>query len=300
MSSDKNKTINYEDIKGNEEISGSILKSLNENTINKVVNADIFSTDLFRIEGKFDLIFLDPPYNLNKTFKTLKFKQLKNSEYAIYMSNILQICKDLLKEDGCIYICSDWKTSKVMYSVIPDYFHIMNRITWDRKKGVRALKNWKNNHEDIFYCVKDPKNYYFNPEFVLTRKKVISPYRNEDNSARDWEEDADGNKYRFTHPSNLWTDLNIPFWSMDENTEHPTQKPEKMLAKILLSSCPMGGTVLDPMCGSGTTLAVAKKLGYNYVGVESNYEYACISQYRTMLAEHDRRIQGYESGYFLE
>lgn len=84
-------------------------------------------------------------------------------------------------------------------------------------------------------------------EDVKLKRRVIAPYRREDGSPKDWDKQEQGN-YRLTHPSNLWTDLTVPFWSMPENTDHPTQKPEKLLAKIILASSNPGELVLDPFC----------------------------------------------------
>jgi site-specific DNA-methyltransferase (adenine-specific) len=113
------------------------------------------------------------------------------------------------------------------------YFTLRNRITWEREKGRGARANWKNAAEDIwFFTVSD--EYVFNLENVKIKRKVLAPYV-ENGAPKDWEKSENGN-FRLTHPSNLWTDLTVPFWSMPENTEHPTQKPEKLLAKIILAS----------------------------------------------------------------
>lgn len=103
-----------------------------------------------------------------------------------------------------------------------------------------------------------------------------------------------------THPSNIWTDLTVPFWSMPENTDHPTQKPEKLLAKIILASSNPGDVVFDPFLGSGTTSVVARKLGRSFVGVEIDETYCCLAEKRLLMAASDRSIQGYRDGVFWE
>jgi len=103
-----------------------------------------------------------------------------------------------------------------------------------------------------------------------------------------------------THPSNFWADITVPFWSMPENTEHPTQKPEKLLAKIILASTSKNNVVLDPFLGSGTTSVVAKKLGRKFVGIEQDETYCCLAEKRLALAENDHTIQGYADGVFWE
>ena len=95
-----------------------------------------------------------------------------------------------------------------------------------------------------------------------------------------WTEDEDGNKFRMTHPSNIWTDMVVPFWSMAENTEHPTQKPEKLIERLILASSKEGDVILDPFVGSGTTSVVAKKLNRRYCGIEINEEYCLMTEKR--------------------
>jgi site-specific DNA-methyltransferase (adenine-specific) len=87
---------------------------------------------------------------------------------------------------------------------------------------------------------------------------------------------------------------------MPENTDHPTQKPEKLLAKIILASSNPGDLVFDPFLGSGTTAVVAKKLERHYIGVEIDELYACLAEKRLELAERDNSIQGYADGLFWE
>ena len=116
---------------------------------------------------------------------------------------------------------------------------------------------------------------------------------------KDWQSGENGN-FRLTHPSNLWTDLTVPFWSMRENTTHPTQKPEKLLAKAILASSKEGDIVFDPFSGSGTTAVVAKKLGRKYLGIEIDNYFACVTEKRLEMAEEENRIQGYSDSVFQE
>jgi len=143
------------------------------------------------------------------------------------------------------------------------------------------------------------EQYTFNIETVKLKRRVIAPYRTEDGTPKDWEEEVEGN-FRLTHPSNIWTDVTIPFWSMPENTDHPTQKPEKLIAKLVLASSNPGEMVLDPFLGSGTSAVVAKKLGRRFLGVEINKEYCCWALKRLKLSATDPSIQGYADGVFWE
>jgi site-specific DNA-methyltransferase (adenine-specific) len=177
------------------------------------------------------------------------------------------------------------------------YFTVRNRITWEREKGRGARANWKNASEDIwFFTVSE--EFTFNLDAVKMRRKVLAPYT-ENGTPKDWDKTADGN-FRITHPSNLWTDLSVPFWSMPENTDHPTQKPEKLLAKIILASTNEGDIILDPFAGSGTTAVTAKKLGRSFTAIESDERYCLLAEKRLMMAETDKTIQGYTDGTFWE
>jgi site-specific DNA-methyltransferase (adenine-specific) len=141
--------------------------------------------------------------------------------------------------------------------------------------------------------------YTFNVDAVKVRRRVLAPYRHNDGRPKDWYETLGGN-FRDTHPSNLWTDITIPFWSMPENTDHPTQKSEKLIAKLVLASSHPGDMVFDPFLGSGTSSVVAKKLGRRYCGIELDQTYALLAEKRLTLADRDRTIQGYRDRVFWE
>ena len=189
-------------------------------------------------------------------------------------------------------------SSAAIHRLGEKYFIPQNRITWEREKGRGAKSNWKNCSEDIwFFTVSE--NYYFNVDAVMVKRQVIAPYTDRNGDPKDWTETENG-RFRITHPSNLWTDLTVPYWSMPENTDHPTQKPEKLLAKIILASSKPGDLVFDPFNGSGTTTVVAKKLERHYLGVEIDETYCCLSHKRLDLASTERAIQGYVDGVFWE
>ena len=143
------------------------------------------------------------------------------------------------------------------------------------------------------------KNQYtFNVDSVMSRRKVIAPYK-VDGKPKDWEETEDGN-YRNTYPSNFWDDISVPYWSMSENTAHPTQKPEKLIAKLILASSNANDFIFDPFLGSGTTSVVAKKLGRNYSGIEQHKTYCAWAEKRIENAESNKEIQGYTGNVFWE
>lgn len=265
---------------------------------NKIIIQDLFDTIDFLPEKFVDLLFIDPPYNLTKIFSSVKFKEMKDDEYEKYIDSWLGKLTKILKPSASIYFCCDWKTSIPAYNVLKKYFNVRNRITWEREKGRGAKDNWKNSYEDIWYCTVSDK-FTFNTESVKLKRLVRAPYKTDDGNPKDWKNE-NGKNFRVTHPSNLWNDITIPFWSMPENTDHPTQKPEKLLAKIILASTNENDFVFDPFLGSGTTAVTAKKLNRKFSGVEIDETFAALASKRLEFAEKDKSIQGYHDGVFWE
>jgi len=266
--------------------------------INRIINGDILDVLDFVPDGSIDLIIIDPPYNLSKTFNSSKFSAMSDGNYENYLRSwFYRICSKL-KPHGSLYMCGDWKCSSSQQRIIEEKLTILNRITWQREKGRGAKSNWKNAMEDIWFAVKDDKNYYFDVDAVKMKRQVIAPYK-ENGKPKDWEDTQDG-KFRITFPSNFWDDISIPFWSMPENTDHPTQKPEKLIAKLILASSKPGDIIFDPFVGSGTTCVVAKKLGRQFIGVEIDEEYCMWGIKRLNQADKDNEIQGYNGGFFWE
>lgn len=265
---------------------------------NTVINQDIFICSDFLPDKFIDLLIIDPPYNLNKKFEGNKFSKRTSECYGNWIESWLQKLLRCLKPSASIYVCCDWQSSNAIQMVLQKYFKIRNRITWEREKGRGASANWKGCSEDIWFCTMS-EDYFFNVDAVKLKRKVIAPYRNQSGMPKDWEETDSGN-YRLTHPSNLWTDISIPFWSMPENTDHPTQKPEKLIAKLILASSRPDDFVFDPFLGSGTTCVTAKKLGRKFAGVELEQNYCQMAIKRLISAEKDNTIQGYHDKYFWE
>lgn len=302
MRAERNKTITLSD-EERENLKADIvtLDHINEGFgfDNTTIQADLNDVLPLMPDDFADLVIIDPPYNLTKEYNGTRFTAMSNDNYEDYLCSWFGLVCRKLKPTGSLYICGDWKSTAVLQRVIEQSgLTILNRITWQREKGRGAKMNWKNGMEDIWFAVKDPKNYYFNVEAVKMKRKVIAPYR-VNGVAKDWMETADGN-FRITYPSNFWDDISIPFWSMPENTDHPTQKPEKLMAKLILASSKRGDVVFDPFLGSGTTSVVAKKLGRIYCGVEINEEYCLLAAKRLRMVRKDKTIQGYRDGIFWE
>jgi len=266
--------------------------------INRILNQDIFEVVDLLPQNFVDLLFIDPPYNISKKFNLVSFKEMDIKKYEEWLDSWLKKIIKILKSTASVYICGDWNSSAAILNIAGRYLKVRNRITWEREKGRGSKKNWKNCSEDIwFFTVSD--DYTFNPEAVKIRRKVIAPYKDEKGNPKDWVKSKVKN-YRDTYSSNTWTDISVPFWSMPENTDHPTQKPEKLLAKIILASSNRDDVIFDPFLGSGTAAVTATKLKRNFVGVEMDKYYCCLAQKRLLKAGKDKRIQGYEDGVFWE
>lgn len=265
---------------------------------NRIINQHYFEALPFLPSEFVDLLILDPPYNLTKTYGGRVFRSKEANEYTSWFDRIVSSLLPLLRSTASVYVCSDWQTSNLVFPVLHRHFHVRNRITWEREKGRGAKNNWKNNTEDIWFCTVG-KSYFFHANAVKLKRHVIAPYRSDDGQPKGWQHTPNGN-YRLTHASNLWSDTTIPFWSMRENTDHPTQKPEKVIAKLILASSRQGDFVFDPLLGSGTSAVVAQKLGRRFCGIELNREYCCWALKRLKHAEVDNAIQGYAGGVFWE
>ncbi len=300
MKADRNKTIDLTVDEGREYLERCIAvdgaASL-EDVLDKTILGDTLSILPLLPEKSVDLLIVDPPYNLDKSFNGSRFRSMTCEKYREYTERWLKAAIPLLKDDASIYVCCDWQSSMVIGQVMSELLIVRNRITWQREKGRGALTNWKNGMEDIWFATVS-NSYTFNVEDVKIRRRVVAPYK-VDGKPKDWEETESGN-FRNTYPSNFWDDISIPYWSMAENTAHPTQKPEKLLAKLILASSNEGDVILDPFLGSGSASVTAKKLGRHYIGIEREAQYCVWAEKRLEMAENDSSIQGYTDGVFWE
>ena len=268
-----------------------------EEALDRVLAGDALTLLGLLPRGYADLLIADPPYNLSKDYNGSRFRRMGEAEYASYTEAWLDAALPCLKPDASVYVCCDWQSSMIIGPVIARRLRIRNRITWQREKGRGSKRNWKNALEDVWFATLSD-DYHFHPEAVMQRRRVLAPYR-EDGRPKDWTESAEG-RFRDTFPSNFWDDLSIPFWSMPENTPHPAQKPEKLMARLILASTEPGAAVLDPFLGSGSSAVAAKKLGRRFTGIEREERYCAWAQKRLELAEQDPHIQGYADGVFWE
>jgi len=265
--------------------------------LDRTVCGDAFEVLPLLPERCVDLLIADPPYNLDKEFHGGRFRRLSDEDYEAYTEAWLTLVLPMLKPDASVYICCDWRSSPAVAAVLRKHLVLRNRITWQREKGRGSRCNWKNSMEDIWFATVSSR-YTFNVDAVMLRRRVVAPYRT-GGKPKGWEETPEGN-FRNTCPSNFWDDISVPYWSMAENTAHPTQKPEKLLAKLILASSDPGDLVFDPFGGSGSTAVTAKKLGRRHLAVEKDEQYCVWAEKRLENADADRSIQGYSDGVFWE
>ena len=299
--SPRNKTIDTDIYEGREYLDRCLqledLRAASSDIKDVIICADMFDVCQQIPAGLADLMILDPPYNLTKDYNGNSFQKRTPQEYEAYTRQWLDATAHILRDGGTVYVCCDWESSLVIGNVLSGYYTVRNRITWQREKGRGARANWKNSMEDIWFATKGD-GYIFNLDDIKLRRRVIAPYR-EEGMPKDWNETAEG-KFRDTHPANFWDDITVPFWSMAENTAHPAQKPEKLIARLILASSNQGDVVFDPFMGSGTTCVTAKKLGRHFIGIEKDERYCIWAQQRLEMAEQDPGIQGYRDGVFWE
>lgn len=273
--------------------------------INKIVCGDFYEVNASMANGIANVILLDPPYNITKQYGDNLFKAMPDDEYFDYIIDVLDKCLDKLSDNGTMYVCGDWRSSYIQRKALETLENqgkcdVINRITWSRDKGRGANNNWKNNIEDIWMVVKDKTNYQFHLENVKMKKTVLAPYKDKSGNNKDWTTDDEGSAYRMTCPSNVWFDITVPFWSMSENTDHPTQKSEKLYAKLILASSSPDDLVYEPFAGVCSGAVTAKKLGRRYIAVERELEYCLLGQKRLNIADVNTNIQGYEDGIFRD
>ena len=174
--------------------------------------------------GFVDLLILDPPYNLDKTFNGTRFSRMPIDDYAHWLNGIILGLKPLLSSTASIYICCDWLTSQSVFSVIQHHFEVRSRITWEREKGRGAQRNWKNASEDIWFCTVC-SDYVFNVEAVKMRRKVVAPYTHGNGEPKDWQRTESGN-YR-EHSSLQSVDRHLDSFLVHAGKHRPPYSEER-------------------------------------------------------------------------
>lgn len=225
-----------------------------------------------------DLIFADPPYNIGKDFNGRKDKWESEEAYLEWCYQWLGLCIKKLKPNGSFYVMTSTQAMPFFDIYLRKKLDILSRIVWYYdSSGVQAKQYYGSMYEPILFCVKDKDNYTFNRGDILVEAKTGAKRKLVD--------------YRKTVPTvynsqkvpgNVWQLPRVRY-RMDEYENHPTQKPEALLERIILASSNPGDTVLDPFSGTFTTSYVAKKLGRQSIGIEIDEEYMKIGLRRLQI-----------------
>jgi len=219
-----------------------------------------------------DLIFADPPFNIGKQFAEFEDKWPSEKEYVLWCEQWLELCIAKLKPAGSIYVMASTQSMPYLDFFLRERITIKSRIVWSYdSSGVQAKKYYGSMYEPIIFGVKNENRYTFNLDAIKVeaktgaRRKLID-YRK-----------AVPTQYNTQKvPGNVWEFPRVRY-RMDEYEEHPSQKPESLLTRIILASSNKGDVVLDPFSGTFTTSAVAKKLGRKSIGIELQEEYVKIA-----------------------
>lgn len=229
-----------------------------------------------------DLVFVDPPYNIGKRFSNFHDKWPSDEEYAKWAYQWIDECIRILKPTGSLYLMTSTQAMPYLDLYVRDKLTILSRIIWSYdSSGVQAKRYFGSMYEPILYCVKDSTAYRFNVNDILVEAKTgatrkLIDYRGEVPKPYNTKK----------VPGNVWEFPRVRY-RMDEYEEHPSQKPEALLDRIIRASSNVGDTVLDPFAGTFTTAAIAKALGRRSISIEAQDEYLKIGLRRVLeIQEH--------------
>lgn len=231
-------------------------------------------------EKSVNLIFADAPYGIGKDFGNDSDKWETVEAYTNWCKQWLDECMRVLKDDGIMYFMTATQHMPYLDIYVSEKYNVLCRIVWIYdSSGVQSKKMYGSLYEPILMINKSAKaKYTFNHEDILVEAKTGAKRKLID--------------YRKNPPQpystekvlgNVWDFSRVRF-KMDEYENHPTQKPEASLDRIIKASSNVGDVVLDPFSGSFTTSAVANKLGRNAIGIELNPEYFEMGVRRTGIA----------------
>lgn len=232
-------------------------------------------------DASVDLIFADPPYNIGKNFGNNIDTWASVDDYIEWCKVWIDECMRILKPTGTFYFMTATQHMAYLDVYVSEKYNVLSRIIWAYdSSGVQSKKIYGSLYEPILMINHDKKNAYtFNSEDILVEAKTGAK-----RGLIDYRKDPPQPYNTKKVPGNVWDFSRVRF-KMDEYENHPTQKPESLLERIVLASSNEGDVVLDPFSGSFTTSTIAVKHGRYGVGIDLNEEYFCMGLRRTGIAD---------------
>jgi adenine-specific DNA-methyltransferase len=229
--------------------------------------------------GVINLIFADPPYNIGKDFGN-GHESLSDDQYLEWCYEWIDECSRVLHRQGTFYLMAATQYMPHLDVFAKERFHVLSRIIWSYdSSGVQPKRKFGSNYEPILMLIKDFNNYTFNREAILVEAKTGA-----ERNLIDYRKTPPQPYSKKKTPGNVW-DFPRVRYRMPEYENHPTQKPEALLERIILASSNPGDLVFDPFGGSFTTGAVAVRLERRAISCDVNEDYFKIGIRRMGIAE---------------
>ncbi|CAG2154289.1 Modification methylase RsrI [Cupriavidus campinensis] len=229
-------------------------------------------------DGSIDLVVADPPYGLGKDYGN-DSDRLSGQAYLEWSERWMDAIVPKIAPRGSLYLFCTWQYSPELFVMLKQRLTMINEIIWDRRVPSMGgtTRKYSSVHDNIGFFARQ-RDYYFDLD------PVRIPYDAETKKARSRPR-FEGKKWLEVgyNPKDLWSVSRIHRQD-PERADHPTQKPLEIVERMVLSSCPPGGLVLDPFTGSGTTAVACVRHGRRFVGYEMNPEYAQLVRQRVEAA----------------
>ena len=234
-----------------------------------------------------NLIFADAPYNIGKDFGNNQDKWNSIDSYILWCKEWIDECMRVLADNGTMYFMTATQHMPYLDIYCSQKYNVLCRIAWTYdSSGVQSKKIYGSLYEPILMINKNAnEKYTFNFQDIMVEAKTGATRK-----LIDYRKDPPQPYNTIKVPGNVWNFSRVRF-KMDEYENHPTQKPELLLERIVKASSNEGDIVLDPFSGSFTTSAVAVRLGRNAIGIDMNEEYFEIGIRRTGISiEYNNKL----------
>lgn len=231
-------------------------------------------------EKSINLIFADPPYNIGKNFGNNIDKWNEVDEYIEWCKLWIDECFRILKDDGVMYFMTATQYMPFLDVYVSKKYNVLSRIVWTYdSSGVQSKKIYGSLYEPILMVNKTAKSKYtFNYQDILVEAKTGAKRK-----LIDYRKTPPQPYNTQKVPGNVW-DFSRVRYKMEEYENHPTQKPEELLKRIILASSNENDIILDPFSGSFTTSSVAVKLNRKAIGIDLNPDFFKIGIRRTGIS----------------